>query len=108
MENAETRTISLAKERAALLLATGKRARDVALELGVTEQTICRWRKQEAFIDAVAAAGQGIDATIKAQIEGAKALTLECRSEALDVVRKHLYSENPAIALKAAELLLKT
>jgi signal transduction histidine kinase len=30
------------------------------------------------------------------------------KNEALDVVRKHLHSERPTVALKAAELLIKT
>ena len=84
------------------------KALEVARQLGVTEQTIGRWRKQDAFTDAVAAAGQGIDATIKAQVESSASLMLECKNEALNVVRRHLHSDNPSVALKAAELLLKT
>jgi transposase-like protein len=108
MKKTGTRSISVVQERAALLLAKGARSREVARQLGVTEQTIGRWRKQDAFTDAVAAAGQGIDATIKAQVESSASLMLECKNEALDVVRRHLHSDNPSVALKAAELLLKT
>ena len=51
-----TAELTVRQRRAALLLASGRRAKAVAAELQVTEDSVSRWRKLPAFQAAIATA----------------------------------------------------
>jgi transposase-like protein len=103
----ETLDLTPIQERAAVLLAGGHSARDVARQLDVTEQTIGRWRKLPAFIAALAAAGEAFDADARVEMAAFSNEPRQGKQEALTSLRGHLKSDNAVYALRAAEILLK-
>ena len=107
MESTPESNLTPIQERAAELLAQGHSSRDVARQLDVSEQTIGRWKKIPAFLAAVAEAGEGIDAALRAEMAALSSDIRLGKQEALTVVRRHLQSDNPVTALRAAEILLK-
>ena len=50
------------KKRAVVLVAQGMRNKDVATAVDRDEHTIARWKQEPAFIEAVKAAGEAMDA----------------------------------------------
>jgi transposase-like protein len=89
-----------AQERAALLLASGAKACDVADEIGVDESTVSRWRRKAAFVARVKAHQADAQAEIMARMG-------DLVHEALDVIETLLvYPHDKNLQLRAAGLIL--
>jgi transposase-like protein len=88
------------QEVAALLLASGAKAVDVADELGIDESTVSRWRRKAAFIARIKAHQADAQAEIMARMG-------DLVHEALDVVESLLtYPHDKSLQLRAAGLIL--
>ena len=99
--------LSSAQQRAAVLLAQGLSARDVARHVDVTEQTIGRWKEKDEFARAVAIEGQALDTKAKVDAAAFTEALRQGKREALEVLKNQMRASDPVIALKAAELMLK-
>lgn len=95
------------QQRAAVLLAQGLSAREVARRLDIDDHTISRWKRDPAFMAAIAAAGEAIDASIRAELAEFGADLRRAKGEALAALREILRAEDPADRLRAADILLK-
>jgi hypothetical protein len=82
------------------ILLTGKRDREVADMVGVTRQTINEWRRSSQFADELDRRRRELF------VESHKRLQ-QLSEKSISVLEANLDSDNPIIAVRAAQLLLK-
>jgi transcriptional regulator with XRE-family HTH domain len=82
------------------ILLTGKRDREVADMVGTSRQTINEWRRNSQFSDELDRRRRELFAETHKRLQ-------QLSDKALNVLETNLDSDNPIIAVRAAQLLLK-
>lgn len=93
MNDKSKRSLTPNQRMAAELLGSGKKRREVAIEVGVHEETITKWKRSLMFREAVR--------------EAADTFITDMRLKALDVFSKHLEDDDKRIAQQAAGYVVK-
>ena len=93
MAKEKKRVLTPIQRMAAELLGSGMRGREVALQVGVHQETITKWKRTAAFREAVQ--------------EAAETFIADMRLKALDVFYQHLEDQDKKIAQQAASQVLK-
>lgn len=86
--------------QAVVLLAMGKACKDVAASLGVTPETISRWKREPHFL-------AGLNQLRHDLFDTARDQLLFAAPEAVTAVKQLLNSANQQMKLEAAKLILK-
>ena len=107
MEATVEHELTEAQKRAAVLLAQGLPATEVARRVQKDEHTIGRWKKEAAFSDAVQAAGEAMDQQARAEAAEFNAELRKVKREALRTLRNLLESKEAADRLRAVDIALK-
>jgi hypothetical protein len=87
------------KERAALLLASGMKQKDVAEDVSVTPATLCNWQKSIEFKIAVNRNTSEILAASRNRL-------ISLSSGAIDCIHELLSSDNDQVRLQVCKMLL--
>jgi transposase len=90
---------------AVIHLARGRSASATANIAGVSEQTVCAWKKDEAFAQALEAERQLAEAKLRKDIDEIQSLEQTVQRKALEVLNKALDSKEPGIAMRAAHIV---
>lgn len=87
------------KERAALLLASGMKQKDVAEDVSVTPATLCNWQKSIEFKVAV-------NRYTSELLDSARNRLISLSNGAIDCIQELLSSDNDQVRLQACKVLL--
>ena len=93
MKDRPKRQLTPNQRMAAELLGGGMKRREAALQVGIHEETITKWKRTEVFREAVR--------------EAADTFITDMRLKALDVFSKHLEDDDKRIAQQAAGYVVK-
>jgi hypothetical protein len=105
--SAGTDELTHVQKRAAVLMALGTSNAEIARIVGKEPHTISRWKRDEAFMQLVEAAGEAADQKFQADRQQFMARLGELKLETLPVLRDLLRDEDPGMRLKAAEAIGK-
>jgi hypothetical protein len=86
--------------QAALLVALGRRQREVAKQLGVTHETVCRWNHLPAFESTVVEIQQQL-------LDSTRARHISLLGQAMDELQELLRHPDPVIKLRAIQLIMQ-
>jgi Skp family chaperone for outer membrane proteins len=86
-------------------LARGRSASSTASVVGVAEQTIGVWKKEEAFAQALEAERQRVEGKLRRDLDEIQSLEQIVQRKALAVLNEALDSKEPGIAIRAAHIV---
>lgn len=89
------------QQKAIVLLARGGKIKDVAKEVGVTEQTIYNWKTDTQFME-------DLKDETRSYLEESRLRLASLTLPAIETLAMLLNSKNPAIQLKAVQEILKS
>ena len=95
-----TDPLSRRQDRAVHALLTARTVHEAAVQAGVSERTLRRWRAQPGFAASVRDAGRDLSRSATAALLGA-------RLEAVSVLRTAMVDGDPSIRVRAAGLVLE-
>ena len=87
------------KERAALLLASGMKQKDVAEDVSVTPATLCNWQKSVEFEVAV-------NRNMSEILDSSRNRLISLSKGAIDCIQELLNSDHDQVRLQACKVLL--
>jgi len=107
MSSHPDKELSDAQQRAAEMLAHGQADVDVARQLDRHPQTVRRWRREPAVADAIIAAGERLDISLRERMSVLGSKVIEGKLRAIDALVEKLDHEDPDVVVKSAETLLR-
>ncbi len=104
MNNDKAQQLKPEQSIAVIHLARGRSASATANIAGVSEQTICAWKKDEAFAQALEVERQLAEVKLRKDLDDIQTLEQIVQRKALKVLSEALDSKEPGIAIRAAHI----